>query len=78
MTIADDLPAKGQKFVQNIEWTAQPKPKHLREYTRWCHTVFSRLAEQWNLRLMQVIQTAPRRWEFWAYTPGEPPKRLQS
>jgi hypothetical protein len=78
MTTSDDPPVSGETFVQNVEWTSQPKPKHLREYTHWCHTVFSRLANHWNLRLMHALQTAPRHWEFWAYTPGEPPKRLQS
>ena len=70
--------SEGENFIQNVEWTERPKPKHLREYVRWCHTVYSQLANRWNLRLMQAIQAGPNRWEFWAYTPGEPPKRLQS
>jgi hypothetical protein len=77
MTVADDPPVWGEHFVQNVEWTESPKPKHLREYVRWCHMVYSPLADHWNLRLMQAIQAGPARLEFWAYTPEEAPKRLQ-
>jgi hypothetical protein len=76
MTVAKDPPVRGENFVQNIEWTARPKPKHLREYVRWCHEVYRHLADRWNLRVMYVIETGPESREFWAYTPGEAPKRL--
>jgi hypothetical protein len=77
LTVADDPPVNGANFVQNIEWTARPKPKHLREYVRWCHGVYGCLSSRWNCRMMHVIETGPDRREFWAYTPGEPPKRLK-
>jgi hypothetical protein len=35
--VADDPPPKGQMFVLDVQWTGQPKQKHLREYMRWCH-----------------------------------------
>jgi hypothetical protein len=61
--------------IQSVEWTERPKPKHRREYTRWCHGVYSHLADRWNMRLMHVIEIGGV-GEFWAYSPGEAPKRL--
>jgi hypothetical protein len=58
MTVADDPPVRDEP-VQNIEWTARPKPKHRREYVRWCHGVYSCLSNRWNLRVMHVIETGP-------------------
>ncbi len=76
MTVADDPPATGANYVQQIKWTGRPKSKHVGEYVRWCHTVYSHLANHWNLRLMQAIETGPQLWEFWGYTPGEAPELL--
>jgi hypothetical protein len=77
MTVSDNPPANGENFVQQVEWTERPKPKHTREYVRWCHTVYSHLADHWHLRLMQAVQTGPRLWEFWGYEPGLAPKLLK-
>jgi hypothetical protein len=77
MTVADAPPCNGENFAQNVEWTAQPKPKHRQEYIRWSHTVYSQLSNRWNLRLMHVIEAGPRRLEYWVYAPDEPPKRLR-
>jgi hypothetical protein len=77
MTISDQPPSGGTRYIQKIEWTGRPKPKHIREYVRWRHVVNTHLAAHWNLRLMEAVQTNPRLWEFWGYAPGEPPKLLQ-
>ena len=76
MTVTDELPANGVYHIQNIEWTGRPKPKHIPEYVRWRHVVNAHLANLWNFRIMEAIQTSPQTWEFWAYAPGETPKRL--
>ena len=76
--VADKPPAKGNLHIQAIQWTGQPKPKHTREYIRWCHVVHSHLADLWNIRLLHAVQTGPKLWEFWAYEPGQPPKRMDS
>ena len=77
MIVTDQPPAPGERHIQNIEWTGQPKPKHVHEYIRWRHVVNAHLAELWNFRIMEGIETAPRTWEFWGYAPGEAPKLLQ-
>jgi hypothetical protein len=76
MTVRDQPPVNGESFVQNVEWTGHPKPKHIREYVRWCHLVYSHLAHHWNLRIMQAVQTGPTLWEFWGYAPDQAPKML--
>jgi hypothetical protein len=63
MTVSDDPPSNGENFVQQVEWTERPKTKHL--------------ANHWNLRLMQAVQTDPRLWEFWGYEPGQAPKLMK-
>jgi hypothetical protein len=77
MTVSDEPPSNGARYIQNIEWTGCPKPKHTREYVRWRHIVNAHLAELWNFRIMEAIETGPRLWEFWGYAPGEPPKLLE-
>jgi hypothetical protein len=77
MTVSDEPPAGGENYIQKIEWTGRPKAKHTREYVRWCHVIYSHLANHWNLRLMQAVQIGPRLWEFWGYEPGQTPKLLK-
>jgi hypothetical protein len=76
MTVADAPPVNGETFIQAVEWTERPKLEHLPEYLQWSHTVYSQMADHWDMRLMNAVQTSPNRWEFWAYAPGEPPKLL--
>ena len=76
MTVADDPPLNGERYIQRVEWTGRPKPKHAREYIQWCHVVHSHLANYWGLRLMHVVQTKPTLWECWAYEPGTAPRLL--
>ena len=76
MTVTDQPPAGGERYIQKIEWTGRPKPKHVREYVRWRHVVNAHLAQLWNFRIMEAIEIGPRTWEFWGYTPGEAPKLL--
>jgi hypothetical protein len=74
MTVTDQPPVGGERYLQKIEWSGRPKPKHAREYIRWCHVVHSHLADHWGLRLMHAVQISPTLWEFWAYAPGQAPK----
>ena len=76
MHVVDEPPAKGEAHIQNVEWTGRPKPKHAREYVRWCHVVNTHLATLWDIRLLHVVQTGPKLWAFWAYEAGEAPKRM--
>jgi len=76
MTVADQPPTNDVQHIQNIEWTGRPKRKHIPEYVRWRHVVNAHLAKLWNFRIMEAIQTGPQTWEYWAYAPGETPKRL--
>ena len=78
MHVADEAPRNGEHFIREVQWTGQPKPKHAREYVRWCHAVNTHLADLWNIRLMHVVQTLPNSCEFWAYEPDQPPKLMQT
>jgi len=77
MTVADEPPIGGERYIQRVEWTGRPKPKHAREYVRWSHIVHSHLANHWGLRIMQAVQVSPTLWECWAYAPEEAPKLLE-
>jgi hypothetical protein len=68
------LRSKANCRIQAVEWTGRPKSKHLREYVRFCHVVYSHLADHWQLRLLNVVQTRPTLWEIWEYRPGQAPK----
>ena len=35
MTVTDQPPVGGERYLQKIEWSGRPKPKHAREYIRW-------------------------------------------
>lgn len=72
-------PSKGERHIINIQWTGQPKKKHMAEYIRWMHIVNDRYAKQWNMRIMHIFQggPSPKDWEFWGYAPDEPPKRIR-
>jgi hypothetical protein len=71
MLVSDTPPKKGQPHIQEVEWTGRPKPKHLREYIRFCHVVNSHLAAHWQISLLHVVQTSPTLWEAWEY-PSRP------
>jgi hypothetical protein len=75
--VTDSAPPHGSQHVLNAEWTGRPKPKHLREYIRWMNEVNRQLADEWNIRMMQVFMVTPTQWEFWGYAPGEPPTMLK-
>ena len=76
MTVADEPPPGGSLHVRDVEWTGRPKPKHIREYVRWCHVVHEHLANLWGLKLMHAVQVEPRLWELWGYQPSKPAKLL--
>jgi hypothetical protein len=75
MLVSDTPPEKGRPHIQAIEWSGRPKPKHLREYIRFCHVVNSHLADHWQMSLLHVFQTGPRTLEIWQYHPSQAPKR---
>jgi hypothetical protein len=76
MTVCDEPPPKGQCLIQDVQWMGRLKRKHVPEYLRFCHVVNSRLADLWQMSILQLLQTSPTNWEAWQYRPGQAPKRV--
>jgi hypothetical protein len=74
--IGDNPPETATIDDRNVVWEGKPKPKHVPEYMRWCHEVNRQLANEWDKKIMQVFMISETKREFWAYEPGNPPKRL--
>jgi hypothetical protein len=77
VTVRDEPPEADQNHVLHVEWTGQPKRKHLLEYIRWMNEVNRFLADRWNLSILHVFQLKPdpKTWQLWSYKPGQPPRR---
>jgi len=54
-------PVQGGSHIRGVEWTGRPRHKHIRRYVDWTNTVNQQLADEWQLKLMHVFQTRPRR-----------------
>ena len=74
--VCKEPPAKGSSHILGVEWSGQPKKKHLKKYIAWMNSVNQQLADTWKLSLMHVYQTAPQNVEVWTYAPGEKPRRV--
>jgi hypothetical protein len=59
VVVCDEPPEKGQTHVQSVEWIGQPKRKYLPEYLRFCHVMNRHLADQWQMSILQLVQTPP-------------------
>lgn len=70
-------PASGEQIHFDLEWSAQPKPKHVATYRRWMLTVLQRLSERWQLRILYALGVAHNRTELWGFDPNQPPKLLE-
>jgi hypothetical protein len=77
LEIEDTPPEKGVQHEFNVVWDGDPKPKHMREYIRWMNEVNRQLADEWQMKLMQVFLVTPNpsQAEIWEYEPGKPPRR---
>lgn len=76
--ILDRRPEPGEQHILRVQWTGDRKKKHYPEYVRWMHTVNDCFAKRWEIRIMHCFQLSsrPEDWQFWGYSPEEPPKRI--
>jgi hypothetical protein len=74
LIVTDSPPPKGESHVVRVNWYGgKPKETHAEEYHRWMKQVNQTVVERWDKRLAYVVQTGPRRWEFWVYEPNTEP-----
>lgn len=77
LTIADRAPEPGRTFLQEIEWTGKPKPKHIAQYRQWILTTTQTLCDRWNRSILYALSPNPRSTELWSFLPGRAPRLEQ-
>ena len=77
LAVSETPPSKGSSHILDLRWTGVPQKRHIHPYLRWVKTVNQQLADEWQVRLLHVLQTKRRRWQTWAYEPGGKPLLLK-
>jgi hypothetical protein len=77
MRVEDQAPQPGQMLRHTCEWSGRPKPKHISTYRQWILFVIQTLADRWEKKVLYALGVSPRRTEFWAFEPGQPPKLIK-
>ena len=77
LSVTDTPPPKGSSHILGVRWTGTPQKRHVRPYLQWAKTVNQQLADEWQMRLMHVVQTKRNRWQAWAYEPGGRPSLVE-
>jgi hypothetical protein len=72
--VLDEIPEPGSQLHLYIEWTGQPKPKHVREYRQWMLGTLQTLCYRWNAKILYALESSPQTTELWEFEPGKPPK----
>jgi hypothetical protein len=76
MRVSDTPPGRGSTHILGIEWEGKPDQGHIREYVEWQNDVQQTLADDWNIKIMQVFPDPDGGAEMWLYAPGGAPERL--
>jgi hypothetical protein len=63
----------GKNLVRSIEWTGEPKPKHLGEFVRFMHLVNREIADTLGVAISYEVESGPR-VECWLYEPFRVPR----
>ena len=77
LAVSETPPSTGLSHILDLRWTGAPQKRHIRPYLRWVQTVNQQLANEWQVRLVHVVQTKRRRWQVWSYEPGRQPSLLK-
>jgi hypothetical protein len=77
MRVEDQVPQPGQMLGHTCEWSGRLKPKHISAYQQWILFVTQALADRWEKKVLYALGVSPRRAEFWAFEPGQPPKLIK-
>ena len=60
------------------EWSGgRPTKRIVAEYRRWSLSVWRRISDETGQKIMEALQTKPRRWEMWVFRPNEAPKKIR-
>lgn len=73
----------GASHILKTEWINMPqkitkrtRDRYIKKYISWINSVNQILANEWNTKIMYLIQKSKYEYEAWEYTPNKPPKNI--
>jgi len=78
LTAPARAPVPGTLRPVTCEWVGRPKPKHAAECKHWMLSVYQKLAQRWNQRLIYAHGLSPTRTELWSVEPGQAPTLIET
>jgi hypothetical protein len=61
---------------KDFMWDGKPTRAVIPEYRKWMHTVNQKIADGIEGKVLWILHSGKRRWEYWSYTPGMRRPRL--